>query len=83
MRPLIILSLRSFKNISLERKAALYREEPPKTRVRGATTAAGTMAGMTFGINGRDGHDRIQFSGSKDADDSHRRRNGLQMPEVF
>ena len=38
-----------FKNISLERKAALYRERAAKTRVRGATTAAGTMAGMTFG----------------------------------
>ena len=38
-----------FKNISLERKAALYRERAAKTRVRGATSAAGTMAGMTFG----------------------------------
>lgn len=38
-----------FKNISLERKAALYRERAAKTRVRGATTAAGTMVGMTFG----------------------------------
>ena len=38
-----------FKNISLERKAALYRERAAKTRVRGATTVAGTMAGMTFG----------------------------------
>lgn len=38
-----------FKNISLERKAALYRERAAKTRVRGATTAVGTMAGMTFG----------------------------------
>ena len=34
-----------FKNISLERKAALYRERAAKTRVRGATTAAGTMPG--------------------------------------
>lgn len=38
-----------FKNISLERKVALYRERAAKTRVRGATTAAGTMVGMTFG----------------------------------
>ena len=38
-----------FKNISLERKAALYRERAAKTRVRGVTTAAGTVAGMTLG----------------------------------
>ena len=49
MRPLIIFESPQFKNISLERKAALYRERAAKTRVRGATTAAGTMAGMTFG----------------------------------
>ncbi len=49
MRPLIIFESPQFKNISWKRKAALYRERAAKTRVRGATTAAGTMAGMTFG----------------------------------
>ena len=33
--------------------------------------------------NGRDGHDRIQFSVSKDADDSHRRRNGRKCRRCF